>query len=126
LKNGPSVVGLVSCASDERVGEPFFDERQRDVRVFAEQPADEVSALVHGFDLDVDLPLHDQFLDEAHGLIAEGLRLGDRSAGHCAASARTLDSGEEEGDDAGLPRNVKTEPGTGRNEFNDGLDKIFN
>jgi hypothetical protein len=75
LKDESSVVGLVAGVADEGGGETFLDEGQRDVGGVAEQPADEVSSLVHRFNLNLDLPLENQLLDEDRSLVAVGLGL---------------------------------------------------
>ena len=122
LKDQSTVVGLVTGVADEGGSESLFNERERHVGVIAEEPPDEVAALVHRLDLDLNLALEDHLLDEDGGLVAVRLSLDLGSRWHGSRAPRAVDSGQKEGDDAGLAWDVKPESRPGSRKFDDSLE----
>ena len=82
---------------------------------------DEVAALVHRLDLDLNLALENQLLDEGGRLVAVRFGLDLSSGRHVPRASRAADSGQQERDDASLSRDVKPEARSGSNKLDDRL-----
>ena len=112
LMNFQYLVAVIAAISSEvHGGIALSHEVDGEVGVLAEEVADEVARLVLALHLDLHLPLQDHLLHMGGRLIPKLISLDFCAIGHRPSTPGARDSTKEEGDDAGLARDVHSEPG---------------